>query len=76
VQYYDIYGDEGVFWAALIILALFMIGIVFNNPIVSIILAAFGLFISNLLGLIGIGTTAVVAIMVLAAIIIMKMKRL
>jgi hypothetical protein len=76
VQYYEIYGNEGVFWAALIILCIFMIGIVFNNPIVSIILASFGLFVSNLLGLIGIGTTAVIAIMVLAAIIIMKMKRL
>ena len=74
VEYYETYGNEGVFWIIMLILAAFFIGAWLNSMIASLILSVIALYFGHVMGMIGIGLTSVSAMAVLAIIIIMKMR--
>ncbi len=68
----DMFGLEGVFWAVLIIITLFMIGI--WNPVVAIIMGTVAFTFLTILGVLNIGISAVAYVVILAVLIIWRMR--
>lgn len=74
IEYYETFGNEGVFWIIMLILAAFFVGAWLNSMIAALMLSVLALFFGHVMGMIGIGLTSVTAMAVLAVIIIMKMR--
>jgi len=73
VDYFETFGDEGVFLTALLVLSLFMIGVWIGNIPAGLLFGVFGLWGGHLIGFIGIGITSIASVAFLAILIITKM---
>ena len=64
---------EGVFWAAILIGTVALVGIFFN-PVVAILMATVGFIFVGLIGIASISYVAMVAIFCMAVLIMWKVK--
>jgi len=72
-EFIDALGQDGIFVALLIIVVIAMVGA--WNPVVGIALAAVAVFMMQVMGFVAFGTTTVIIIFILAAIIIFNMGK-
>lgn len=67
-----VFGSEGVFWALLVIITIFLIGI--WNPTVSILLATVAFAAMTWIGLIDLGVGVIIYVIILAVLLIWRMR--
>ena len=68
----DDFGNDGLFWSAIIIGSLMLFGI--WNPPVAVGLGLFGLYITSVLGIISLGSTALWSIILMAIIVMWRIR--